>query len=236
MPLASGAVARGLNAGGSTMLEHLTLWMSHLGHWGYLVVFIVVLLECQAVIGLFLPGESLVLLGGFLAGQGAFDPYILTAVIIAAAVVGDTIGYLVGLRLGQEWILKHGARFGLRQEHIDRVERFLERHGGKAIIGSRYMHLLRVLTPFMAGAHRMPYGRFLFYNTVGVVTWSALFVFLGHLAGNAWLRVSHWIGYGSEILLGAALVVGLGIWWWRRRRKAAGATPPADPRNRMEPG
>lgn len=106
------------------MLDYLINFISHLGHWGYLVIFLVVVLECQALLGLVMPGESLVLVGGFFAEQGVFHRDVLIIVISIAAILGDSIGYELGRRLGRGWLVKQGGRFGLRVEHLARVDIF----------------------------------------------------------------------------------------------------------------
>ena len=197
------------------MLDHLINFVGHLGHWGYLVIFIVVTLECQAVLGLVMPGESLVLVGGFFAEQGQLDLGALIFVISIAAILGDSIGYELGRHLGRGWLLKHGERFGLRQERMDRVDAFFVRHGGKAVFGSHFMHLLRALMPFVAGARRMRYLKFLLFNAVGCIVWATVFATLGYLAGETWRVAAKWIGRASEIIGGALLLaIALG-WFWR---------------------
>ena len=204
------------------MLDHLINLVGHLGHWGYLVIFIVVALECQALLGLFMPGESLVLVGGFVAEQGLLDLRVLIFVISIAAILGDSIGYELGRRLGRVWLLKHGGRFGLRQEHLDRVDGFFLRHGGKAVFGSHFLHLLRALMPFVAGARRMRYLRFLLFNAVGCIVWATVFVSLGYLAGETWRVAAKWIGRASEII-GGALLLAIALGWlgrWLARHEA----------------
>jgi undecaprenyl-diphosphatase len=161
------------------MLDHLMNFVGHLGHWGYLVIIIVVALECQPLLGLVMPGESLVLVGGFFAEQGLFHVGLLIFVISIAAILGDSIGYELGRHLGQRWLLKHAGRFGLHQEHLDRVDGFFARHGGKAVSGSHFLHLLRALMPFVAGARRMRYLKFLLFNAAGCIVWATVFVLLG---------------------------------------------------------
>ena len=205
------------------MLEQLIKLVDHVGAWGYLVIFLVVALECQALLGLFMPGESLVLMGGFLAGQGLFDPGVLIGVIAVAAILGDSIGYEFGRRLGREWLLMHGRRFGLRQEHLERVDGFLLRHGGKAIFGSHFLHLLRALMPFVAGARRMRYRQFLLFNVAGCLVWATVFVLLGYGAGANWGVVAKWIGGAGGIVGGAVLlIIAVGwLWNWLVRHEAA---------------
>jgi undecaprenyl-diphosphatase len=204
------------------MLDHLIEFVGRHGHWGYLVIFIVVALECQALLGLVMPGESLVLVGGFLAGRGLFNPGLLILVISLAAIVGDSIGYELGRHLGQGWLLKHGARFGLRQKHLDRIDSVFARHGGKAVFASHFLHLLRALTPFVAGARRMRYPAFLLFNAVGCIVWATVFVSLGYLVGEAWRVAAKWAGRASEIIGGAVLLaIALGwLWRWLVRHEA----------------
>jgi membrane protein DedA with SNARE-associated domain/membrane-associated phospholipid phosphatase len=204
------------------MLDHLIAIVGRLGHWGYLVIFVVVALECQAFLGLIMPGESLVLVGGFFAAQGMLDWGDLILVVAAAAIVGDSIGYELGRHLGRGWLLKYGPRYGLHRERLDRVDGFIARHGGKAVFGSHFMHLLRSLMPFAAGARRMRYAKFLLFNAAGCVAWAAAFVLLGYFVGGAWRTAARWIGRASEIIGGALLLaVALGwLWHWLGRHEA----------------
>ena len=204
------------------MLDQLITFAGQLGHWGYLVIFIGVALECQVLLGFIMPGESLVLAGGFFAEEGLLHPGVLIVVISIAAILGDSIGYELGRHLGQGWLLKQGGRFGLRQEHLHRVDGFFVRHGGKAVFGSHFMHLLRSLMPFVAGARRMRYLKFLLFNALGCMVWATVFVSLGYLAGETWRAASKWIGRASEIIGGALLLaIALGwLWRWLGRHEA----------------
>jgi membrane protein DedA with SNARE-associated domain len=197
------------------VLDYLISVAGRLGHWGYLVIFLVLMLECQPFLGFVMPGESLVLVGGFLAGQGVFDLDDLIVVISMAAILGDSIAYELGRHLGREWLLAHGKRFGLRQQHLDRVDGFFLRHGGKAVFASHFMHLLRALMPFVAGFRRMRYMKFLLFNAAGCILWSTVYVLLGYLAGESWRMAAKWIGRASEIVGGVLLLVFAIGWLWR---------------------
>jgi undecaprenyl-diphosphatase len=206
------------------MHEYLITSLGSIGHWGYLVIFLVVMLECQVVLGLFMPGETLVLVGGFFAGQGLLDPGLLILTISSAAIVGDSIGYEVGRQLGRGWIMKHGGRFGLRQEHLIGVDSFFMKHGGKAAFVSHFLHLLRALMPFVAGDRRMPYARFLLFNSTGCIVWASVFVTLGYVAGESWRAAAHYTGFAGKIVIGCLLLAAVTVWIWRRRkRRAAGS-------------
>jgi undecaprenyl-diphosphatase len=197
------------------MLDNLIHFISLIGLWGYLVIFVIVALECQALFGLFMPGESLVVLGGFFAEQGIFDLGVLIPVIAAAAVLGDSIGYQLGRYLGSGWLIQQGRRFRLRQEYLDRMDGFFARHGGKAVFASHFMRLMRALMPFVAGASRMRYRQFLIFNAMGCILWATTFVTLGYFAGASWHVAAKWIGRASEIIGGAILLAIAVGWLWR---------------------
>jgi len=201
------------------MLDYLISVVGSLGPWGYLLIFLGVALECQAVLGLVFPGESLVLAGGFFAGQGVFDPGSLIIVISSAAILGDSIGYGLGRHLGRNWLVRNGRRFGLRQEHLDRVDGLFARHGGKAVFGSHFLHLLRPLMPFVAGDRRMRYQKFFLFNALGCIAWAGVYVSLGYVAGESWQMAAEWAGFVGRIVLGGLLLASVLVWLWRWRRR-----------------
>ena len=202
----------------TAMLNELVNAVASLGHWGYLVVFLVVMLECQALLGFVMPGESLVMVSGFFAGQGALNPVILIVVVACAAILGDSIGYEFGRYLGRAWLASHGSRSKSRGERLARVEGLFAGHGGKAVFASHFLHVMRALMPFVAGASRMRYIRFLTFNAMGCVAWAILFVLLGYFLGANWQVAARWagrVGEGVVLMLLAALAVG---WLWRTMR------------------
>ena len=197
------------------MVDYVADIARQLGPWAYLIVFLVVMLECQPLLGLFMPGETLVVASGFLAREGVFDLKVLIAIIAGAAVVGDTIGYELGRRLGRGWLQYYGHWFGVRESHLARVEAYFVRHGGKSVFFSHFLHLLRALMPFMAGASRVPYLRFAFYNTLGCALWAAVFVVLGYFFGQSWELLHRWAGRAGAVL-GAFVIFLLALGWiWR---------------------
>ena len=205
------------------MLPYLLDLVARLGHWSYLIIFVAATLESAAFAGLLVPGESLVLASGFFAHRGVLE---LDAVIAAAAVgatLGDNIGYQLGWRLGRPWLLLHGARFGLRQEHLTRADAFFARQGGKAVLLGRFIGFARALVPFVAGASRMPYRVFLVYNAVGAVLWTVTFVLLGYFLGASWQMAEQWIGRTSAVVAGAIALAALVSWIWRRRARVKAA-------------
>ena len=204
----------------SSLLEYLLDLVARLGDWSYLIIFAAAALECAAFAGLLVPGESLVLASGFFAHQGILE---LDAVMAAAglgAVAGDNVGYWLGARLGREWLLRKGSRFGLRQKRLAQVERFFQRQGPKAVFIGRFVGFARALVPFVAGASRMPYRKFVLYDALGAILWTVAFVNLGYGLGASWRVAEKWISR-TGLILGALVGLGLLVLWLRRRRLRA---------------
>ena len=199
------------------MLDALIDCVWGLGSWGYVVVFLGAALESAAFLGLLVPGESLVIVSGALAAAGLFELPTLIAVVSAGAVVGDSMGYELGRRLGRPWLLRRGARLGFRRERIAAVDEFFARHGGKAVLIGRFIGFLRALAPFVAGSSRMPYLRFLAYNVAGGVVWTVACVLLGYVVGAAWPIVEKWVGRVGLVL--GLVVITAAAWWLRRRHR-----------------
>lgn len=198
-----------------SMVEYFVDFAERLGHWGYFLIFLVVALECQAFVGLFMPGETLVIVAGFLAGRGIFDLDVLIATVSAAAIVGDSIGYELGRHLGRGWLLRSGRWIGVRQNHLQKVDGYFRKHGGKSVFFSHFMHFLRAVMPFMAGSSRMGYTPFLFFNALGCIVWASTFTFLGYFFGESWRMLEKWMGRAAAII-GALLVLGLTLaWLWQ---------------------
>jgi membrane protein DedA with SNARE-associated domain len=199
------------------ILQYLLDLVTRLGSWSYLIIFAAAALECAAFAGLLVPGESLVLASGFFAHQGILQ---LFPVMIAAglgAIAGDNIGYFLGSRLGREWLLRRGSRFGIRRRSLARVEQFFQRQGPKAVFFGRFVGFARALVPFVAGTSDMPYRKFVLYDAVGAVLWTIGFVTLGYVVGASWQVAEKWISR-SGLIVAAVLLVALAGWWIRRRR------------------
>ena len=202
------------------MLPYLLDLVARLGHWSYLIILLAAALECAAFAGLLVPGESLVLASGFLAHRGVLG---LDSVIVAAglgAMLGDNIGYQLGARLGRGWLLRHGRRLGVTERRMGRAERFFARHGPKAVFVGRFVGFARALVPFVAGASRMSYRRFLLYDTLGAAIWTVGFVLLGYGLGASWRVAERWVGRVGLLLGTLAAIAGLVLWLRRRQRRA----------------
>lgn len=174
--------------------------------WGYLVVGLLTLLEASAFVGLVIPGETALLIGGFLAYQGRASLVLMMAVGALGAIVGDSVGYEVGRRhLGPSLRRSRlGRRLG--EARWERAESYLADKGGRAVFFGRFVGVLRAMVPTIAGLSRMPYRTFLPWNAAGGVIWAPGFVLLGYLAGGSYHQVSRWAGRASAVLLALALL------------------------------
>ncbi len=202
-----------------SILQYLLDLVTRLGDWSYLIIFGAAMLECAAFAGLLVPGESLVLASGFFAHQGILELDAVIAAVALGAVAGDNIGYLLGARLGREWLLKKGSRFGLRKKRLAQVDAFFQRQGSRAVFIGRFIGFARALVPFVAGASRMSYRRFVVADALGAGLWTVAFVTLGYVLGASWQVAEKWISR-SGLVVGAVLLLGAALLWLRRRRRA----------------
>ncbi len=161
---------------------HLSGVIRDYGTWTYLILFLIVFSETGLVVTPFLPGDSLLFAAGTFAALGSLSPWVLFAVLSAAAVLGDTANYWLGKKIGPR-AFTGSVRF-LKQEHLRKTEAFYEKHGRKTIILARFVPIIRTFAPFVAGVGTMNYPVFLAYNVIGGVAWVAVCVFSGFFFGN----------------------------------------------------
>jgi membrane-associated protein len=163
--------------------QHLQSLCASYGLWVYAILFIIVFCETGLVVTPILPGDSLLFAVGSLAAIGALDAATAIIVLIAAAILGDTVNYSVGNYIGPKVFHETHGRL-LNKEYLFRTHAFYERHGGKTIIIARFLPIIRTFAPFVAGIGSMTYPRFLFFNVFGGVTWVLIFVLAGYWFGN----------------------------------------------------
>jgi membrane protein DedA with SNARE-associated domain len=195
------------------MHDFLSQFLIHAGHWGYLVIFIVVTLECAAVF--FLPAETLVVIGGFFAARGMFDVRTFIAVVILGAILGYSIGFGLGRRLGRLRLLHYGRWIGLDEKHFNRVDAFFARYGGAAVVFGRFTWLMRAFVSLAAGTSEMPFRRFIIFNIAGALLWAPTFTLLGYFVGANWGIVEHIMQQTSLVVLLVLVAIG-SILWYRR--------------------
>lgn len=191
-----------------------------LGQWTYLLVGVLAFLETGAFVGLIAPGETAMMLGGVVAGQGEINVITLIAIAWAAAVAGDCASYVLGQRLGREFLVKHGPRFQITPERLEQVETFFANHGGKAIFIGRFVGIVRAVAPFLAGSGRMPFRRFLPYDVLGAGLWATTFIMIGYVFWQSFGRVLK-IAKEGALGLGIAITVVVGIVWLVRWLRVA---------------
>jgi membrane protein DedA with SNARE-associated domain len=181
-----------------------------LGTYTYPVVGVLALLETGAGIGLIAPGELAVVIGGVTAGQGHTNLPTLIAVVWACAFAGDLTSYVLGRRLGREFLLRQGHMVRLTPARLQQVEMFLARHGGKTIIVGRFIGLVRALAPFVAGSSRMPARRFIPATFLAAGMWSTAFSVLGYVFWQSFDEAATIAKQGSlALVVLVAVVVGL---------------------------
>jgi membrane protein DedA with SNARE-associated domain/membrane-associated phospholipid phosphatase len=180
-----------------------------LGAWTYLLVGVLAFLETGAFVGLVVPGETVMLLGGAVAGQGAIDIYLLIAIGWFAAWLGDTTSFFIGRRLGRGFVLRHGPRVGISEERFERVEDYFSRHGGKTILVGRFISLVRALAPFVAGSSGMRYRAFVPYSILGTGIWASAHILIGYFFSRSIDTAAEYAGRGAFIL-GTLIVLTVG--------------------------
>ena len=167
-----------------------------LGSWTYLLVGALAFFETGAFIGLIAPGETAMLLGGLVAGQGQIDVITLIAIVWAAATLGDLTSFFLGRRLGRAFLMKHGPKVQITEPRLEHVEAFFDKHGGKAILIGRFVGLVRAIAPFIAGASRMPLRKFLPYDILGAGLWATTFCVLGYVFWRSFDQLTAWVSRG----------------------------------------
>jgi membrane protein DedA with SNARE-associated domain/membrane-associated phospholipid phosphatase len=180
-----------------------------LGAWTYLLVGTFAFAETGAFVGLVVPGETVMLLGGAVAGQGAIDIYLLIAIAWFAAWAGDSTSFFLGRRLGREFVMRNGPRFGISHERFEKVEDYFSRHGGKTIFIGRFISLVRAFAPFIAGSSGMRYRAFVPYSILGTGLWASAHILIGYFFSRSIDTAAKYAGRGA-FLLGTLIVVVIG--------------------------
>jgi membrane protein DedA with SNARE-associated domain len=181
-----------------------------LGKWTYLLVGAFAFLETGAFVGLVVPGETVMLLGGAVAGQGEIDIYLLIGIAWFSAWAGDTTSFFIGRRLGREFVLRNGPRVGISNERFHKVEEYFGRHGGKTILIGRFISLIRAFAPFVAGSSGMRYRAFVPYSILGTGVWASAHILIGYFFSRSIDTAAKYAGRGA-FLLATTIVVAVGI-------------------------
>jgi membrane-associated protein len=206
--------------------KHLGQLIEQFGPWMYVLLFLIIFCETGLVVTPFLPGDSLLFaVGTFCALQPPNNLNLGWLVILLpiAAVIGDTVNYWVGAKLGPRIFRGENVRL-LNKKHLERTHEFYERYGGKTIIIARFIPIVRTFAPFVAGMGQMTYRRFMAYNVVGGIVWCVSFLLLGYFFGNMPVVKKNF----SLVILGIIIlsIVPAVIEFFRERRKLRAARNP----------
>ncbi len=202
--------------------KHLGVFIDQYGNWVYLFLFMIVFVETGLVLFPFLPGDSLLFIGGAFAATGAMDPWLLGVLLFIAAVTGNTLNYWIGAKIGTR-VYEKNWRF-LDRDALRKTHDFYEHHGGKTIVMARFVPVVRTFAPFVAGVSAMSWARFQLYNVLGALIWVVLLVGGGYLFGNLPI-VKQYLNVIVLVGISAAVVpIALGALWklfTRGRRRVA---------------
>lgn len=206
----------------ASIVSGLTAALGHMSGWVAIVLIAVLVFgETAIFLGFVLPGEAAVVFGGVLASRGHLSLPVLVGVVVVTAVTGPLVGYEIGKRMGDRLFAARALR--RVSGPLERARIALRDKGGVAVLGGRFLAIVRALMPAAAGAAEMPYRVFAIHNLIGGVIWGVGYSLLGYLAGSAYSVVERTVGAGLAIAI-AVLVVGVAAAWaWRRHRRIAGS-------------
>jgi len=186
---------------------------------GYALLVAIVFAETGLLIGCFLPGDSLLITAGLLAAAGHLNIWWLNGLLIAAAIIGDSVGYAIGVRLGPRIFTRQKSLL-FNPKHVERTHRFYEKYGPKTIVIARFVPIVRTFAPVLAGVGTMRYRRFLFYNVAGGIGWVVSMSWAGFLLGRTVPNISRHI-HVLVIVVIVLSCVPIAVEIYRERRKAA---------------
>ncbi len=193
---------------------------------GYAILFALAFLESCAFIGVFVPGQIVVALAGFLAAHGYLNAYDCLWVVSVAVVMGESLSYYLGTLARSGYLERHHRLLRLKEKYLPATDAYFHSHGGKTVIIGRFVGVLRAFTPFVAGMARMSYFRFLIFSALGGTLWAGVFIAAGYVFGESWRLFERWSGRAGAALVLILIAVGI-VWLIRARAKARRPYPEA---------
>ena len=180
---------------------HLLKLVAQYGIWIYAILFAIIFSETGFVVTPFLPGDSLLFVAGAIAATGEMNVHLLFVLLTAAAILGNTVNYAIGRWLGKTFFRDKGSKW-LNPRHLEKAHEFYERHGGKAVVISRFLPIVRTYVPFVAGMALMSPKEYSLYNFAGAILWVGSLTYAGYFFGNIpWIR-----GNLTAIIIGIIVV------------------------------
>ena len=163
--------------------QHLQTLSAEYGTWIYAILFVIIFCETGLVVTPFLPGDSLLFAAGAIAALGNMNIHLMVAILLAAAILGDAVNFIIGKYFGEKLFTNPNSKF-FKQEYLDKTHKFYEKYGGKTIILARFVPIVRTFAPFVAGMGKMDYAQFVKYNIIGAVLWVCLIAYAGYFFGD----------------------------------------------------
>lgn len=201
------------------MESYVTLFLPRIESLGvifYWAIFIVGIAESLPFVSIIIPSGLILIAAGFIASEGAYHPADLIWAAAAGSVIGDSIGYYLGRKGGRSFFEK--SRF-YRPVFLEKTDEFFDKHGGTSIYIGRFVGALRPFVAFVAGMHKMPYGKFLFFNIPSAVLWVAVYVLVGYFFSAQSKVIGMWIGRTGYIALAVVLFAAALVYFYARKRK-----------------
>jgi membrane-associated protein len=198
---------------GAHSLDALIQW------GGYVLLVAIVFAETGLLIGCFLPGDSLLVTAGLLAAAGHLNIWWINVLLMPAAIIGDSVGYAIGARLGPRIFTREKSLL-FNPKHVERTRRFYEKYGGKTIVIARFVPIIRTFAPVLAGVGAMEYRRFLTYNVLGGISWVASMSWAGKLAGDFFPNIIQYMHVVVPVIIVASCIP-IVVEIYRERRRPA---------------
>lgn len=191
---------------------------------GYIGMFAIIFAETGLLLGFFLPGDTLLITAGLMAERGQLEMWFLIPLLIAAALIGDFVGFEIGKQAGPRLFKREDSRL-FKRKHLERAEAFYEKHGGKTIVVARFLAVIRTFAPTVAGASQMKYRKFVLYNFVGGALWVTSMLWLGYVFGTKVDNLELFFTALVVIMVGASLApAAWGVWKHRRKLRDSAAS------------
>ncbi|HOY21557.1 MAG TPA: DedA family protein [Cellvibrio sp.] len=202
---------------------HLSELFSQYGLWIYGILFLIIFCETGLVVTPFLPGDSLLFATGALvaiSGSAGLDINVMALLVVTAAILGNIVNYTIGRFFGTRLFRNPNSKI-FRRDYLDKAHNFYEKHGGVAIIMTRFIPIFRTFAPFVAGMSGMTYPRFIAYNVIGALLWVGIFLYAGYFFGNIPSVRKNFTMVILAILVVSVMPIAYEIWKARREAKAA---------------
>lgn len=163
--------------------KYINVMLQNYGMWTYAIIFLIIFCETGLVITPFLPGDSILFTTGVLASRGTLKIFLLFIILYLSAVMGDTVNYYVGQKIGNDVLEKKNVKF-INKEYLMKAQSFYRKHGPMTIVLGRFIPIIRTFVPFVAGIGEMSYSKFILYNMLGGFLWVVLFLGGGYFFGD----------------------------------------------------